>query len=155
METTFYKALHVFAVVIFLGNIVTGLFWMRWAVKTKDVKIMHHAMGGIIVSDRWFTIPGVLSIILFGFLGAIKAGYPIFGTGWILWSIILFSLSGIAFGIFVAPLQKKIHAMTAGNGENFDWNAFGRLYKSWDLWGLFALLTPLGAFVMMVLKVPA
>lgn len=149
------KALHVFSVVIFLGNIITGLFWMRWAVKTKDVKIMHHAMGGIIVSDRWFTIPGVFSIIIFGIWGAIKAGYPIFGTGWILWSIILFSLSGIAFGIFVAPLQKKIHAMTAEQGGNFDWAAFQRVYRAWDLWGLFALITPLGAFVMMVLKVPA
>lgn len=154
MDYTYYKILHILAVVIFLGNIITGLFWMRWAVRTKDLRIMHHAMGGIILSDKWFTIPGVFGIILFGVLGALKAGYPIFGTGWILWSIILFSLSGLSFGIFVAPLQKKIHALTAQDAA-FDWAAFQRLYKAWDIWGAFALLTPLGALVMMVLKWPA
>ena len=154
MEYSYFKILHIFFVVIFLGNIITGLFWMRWAVKTKDIRIMHHAVGGIILSDRWFTIPGVFGIILFGILGAIKGGYPIFGTGWILWSIILFSLSGISFGIFVAPLQKKIHKMTSEGGK-FDEQEFSKMYRMWDFWGLFALLTPLGALVMMVLKVPA
>jgi hypothetical protein len=77
-------------------------------------------------------------------------------TGWILWSIILFSISGIAFGFKVAPLQRKIYKLTLGveNSADFDWMNFRKIYFAWDIWGLIALLTPLAAFVMMTLKIP-
>ena len=62
MGTAYFKLIHVLAVIIFLGNIITGLFWMRIAVKTKDLRIIHHTMNGIIMADRYFTIPGVIVI---------------------------------------------------------------------------------------------
>ena len=107
MDYTYFKLIHLLAVVIFLGNIITGLFWMRLAVKTKDLKIICHTMNGIIVSDRLFTIPGVFVIIAGGIISAMHAKLPLLGTGWIFWSIVMFSISGIAFGVKVAPLQKK------------------------------------------------
>ncbi|MGH2552120.1 MAG: DUF2269 family protein, partial [Chitinophagaceae bacterium] len=96
------KSIHLLAVVAFLGNIVTGLFWMKFARKTNDVKIMHHTAKGLIVSDRIFTIPGVLIITAAGIYSAIYGGLPLLRTGWIFWSIILFSLSGVFFAYKVA-----------------------------------------------------
>ena len=156
MDYSYFKLIHLIAVVIFLGNIITGLFWMRLAVKTKDLKIICHTMNGIIVSDRWFTIPGVFVIIAGGIVSAMYAKLPLLGTGWIFWSIVMFSISGIAFGAKVAPLQKKIFklASTGENPASFNWGAFMKVYRAWDIWGLVALLTPLAAFVMMILKVP-
>lgn len=141
---------------IFLGNIVTGLFWMRIAVKTKDLQIINFTMKGIIQADRYFTIPGVIVITVGGFLAAIYGHYPILRTGWILWSIIMFSISGLAFAFQVAPLQKKIYNLTIEQAQtaDFDWKDFKSVYVKWDIWGLIALLTPLAAFVMMVLKLP-
>ena len=49
MEYLYLKLIHLFAVVMFLGNIITGLFWMHIAVKTKDLKITSHTMKGIIL----------------------------------------------------------------------------------------------------------
>jgi uncharacterized membrane protein len=157
MDYTYFKLIHLIAVVIFLGNIITGLFWMRLAVRTKDLKIISHTMNGIIVSDRWFTIPAVLVILVGGIASAMYANLPLLRTGWIFWSIVMFSISGIAFGIKVAPLQKKIFKLTSAveNPAAFDWQNFMKVYYSWDTWGLVALLTPVAAFVMMVLKVPA
>jgi uncharacterized membrane protein len=153
---TFYKLLHIVAVIMFLGNIVTGLFWMRIAVKTKDLKIISHSINGVIKSDRIFTVPGVLLIIAGGFLGAIYAGYPIIRTGWIFYSLILFSISGISFGIKVAPLQKTIYKMTVNqeNNAGYNWDLFNKKFKEWEAWGLIALITPFIALVMMVLKIP-
>ena len=37
----------------------------------------------------------------------------------------------------------------------FDWDEFYKIYLKWELWGLFALLTPIAALVMMILKIPA
>lgn len=129
---------------------------MRIAVKTKDLKIIHHTMNGIIMADRYFTIPGVIIITVGGFMAAIYGHFPILRTGWILWSIILFSISGLAFAFKVAPLQRKIYKLTlvAKNSADFDWINFRKIYLAWDIWGLIAVLTPLAAFVMMTLKIP-
>lgn len=156
MDYIYFKLIHIAAVIIFLGNIITGLFWMHIAVKTNDLKIIHHTIRGIIKADRYFTIPGVIIITTAGLLAAIYGHFPIIRSGWIFWSIILFSISGITFGIKVAPLQKKIYNLTANTKDSsgFDWEIFNKFYFEWDIWGLIALLTPLVAFVMMTLKIP-
>lgn len=156
MDYTFLKLIHLAAVVIFMGNIITGLFWMHIAVKTSDLKVIAFTMNGIIKADRYFTIPGVIIITTAGIFSAIYGKLPLVQTGWIFWSIVMFSISGLAFGFKVAPLQKKlVQLAVAGNPADFDWESFRKVYRAWDIWGLVALLTPLAAFVMMILKVPA
>ena len=147
------KFAHILAVILFLGNVITGLFWKLHADRTKDPRIIGHTMEGIIRSDRLFTMPGVLFIIASGVAAAIRVGLPLLGTPWIFWSIVLFSLSGLAFWFAVAPLQKKIAAMTVGKtADDFDWKRYRADSLRWELWGAFATLTPLLAAALMVLK---
>ena len=150
----FLKLLHIIAVILFLGNIITGLFWKFHADRTKDPRIIMHAFEGIIRSDRWFTIPGVVIIILAGFAAAIIGRFPILGTGWIFWSIVLFAISGLAFSFKVAPLQVRLVNLARAGMETgqMDWHLYHALSRSWELWGLVALLTPVAAVVLMVLK---
>jgi uncharacterized membrane protein len=108
-------------------------------------------MDGIIRSDRLFTIPGVVVIIASGLAAAIAGGHPILGTPWILWSLVLFAVSGLVFVLRVAPLQVRLRALAQAGGA-FDWDGYRRVARVWDAWGLAALLTPLGALVLMVLK---
>src|SRR4030095_11867942 len=150
------KLIHVLAVIIFVGNITTGLFWMRQANRTRNYSIISFTMKGIITSDKWFTIPGVVIITAAGFSAAIHGGLPLLRTGWIFWSIVLFSLSGLMFSIKVAPLQKKILHLAVNNAANdFGDKVYHSLLRQWETWGLLALITPLAALVMMVLKIPA
>ena len=149
-----FKFFHIAAVILFLGNIITGLFWKAHADRTRDPRVIEHTLVGIIRSDRWFTIPGVVAILIGGFGAAIVAQIPILGTGWILWSIVLFSLSGLAFSLRVAPLQTQLATLARAGVESgqFDWARYHSLSRTWELWGLFALLTPVAAVVLMVLK---
>ena len=149
-----YKLVHIVAVVLFLGNIITGLFWHRHAARSRDPRILAHTMAGIIRSDRIFTVPGVVLIILAGIAAAMKGNFPIWRTDWIRWALILFSVSGIAFMARVAPLQRKLLATAqAGvSGASFDENAYHRLARQWEFWGGIALLAPIVALVLMVLK---
>lgn len=148
------KLLHLAAVIAFLGNITTGLFWHAHAARTRDPRLLAHAVDGIIRSDRLFTIPGVVIIIVGGVATAIVGGYPILGTTWILWSLILFAVSGLVFVIRVAPLQVRLRALAqAGVAQgSFDWAGYQRLAHTWERWGAIALLTPVAALVLMVLK---
>lgn len=156
MDYAYLKLIHLIAVTLFLGNIITGLFWMHIAVKTRDLKIISFTMNGIIKADRIFTIPGVIVITAGGLMAAIYGHFPILRTGWIFWSLIMFTVSGLAFMFKVAPLQKKIYHLGL-NKDSFtepEWIHFNKVYLEWDIWGLIALVTPLAAFVMMTLKIP-
>jgi uncharacterized membrane protein len=150
----FLKLLHVASVVAFLGNITTGLFWHAHAVRTRDPRLLHHAMDGIIRSDRWFTLPGVVLIIVTGVLTAMKGGYPLLGTPWIAWSLLLFTVSGVIYGVRLAPLQVRMRALAREGlvSGTFDHSKYESFTRQWDAWGLASLLTPLGAMVLMVLK---
>jgi uncharacterized membrane protein len=148
------KALHVFAVVLFVGNIVTGIFWKTHAERTRDARLIAHAFEGLTASDRWFTIPAVFLIIASGVLAAIEGRLSLLGTGWILWSIVLFAFSGIVFMAWVAPLQRRIasFARAAERAGQLDWAAYRKLAQRWEVTGALAVLAPLGALALMVMK---
>ena len=151
------KLLHVVAVLVFLGNIFTGIFWKWNADRTRDARIIANALEGIIRSDRLFTVPGVIVVAVSGVATAMRGHYPILHTGWILWALILFIVSGVAFGIRVAPLQRSLLAAArAGVSRPHDdddwWERYDALSRRWDFWGGFALVTPLVAMAIMVLK---
>ena len=146
------KLLHVISVIAFVGNITTGVFWGARAHASRDFRLIASTFEGIIRSDRWFTGPGVMGVLVTGVAAAIVGGLPILGTGWILWGIVLFVVSGAVFGMRVAPLQREIAALAASGEANR--TAYEKLYQGWALWGLVALLAPLGAVVLMVLKPP-
>lgn len=156
MSYSTIKLIHILGVVLFLGNIITGLFWMHIAIKTKELSIIRHTMKVIIFLDKIFTVPGVLIITIAGVYAAIQANFPLLKTGWIFWSIVMFSLSGIIFGLRVGPLQKKIVSFTIEKDQlsDSDWKVLIKLIKQWDFWGILAIITPLIAFVMMVIKRP-
>lgn len=148
------KLVHIVAVIAFLGNITTGLFWHRHAARTRDPRILAHTMDGIIRSDRLFTIPGVVVIIAAGFAAAIYGGYPILRTGWILWTLILFTVSGLIFMIRVAPIQRQLRALAEAGVQSgsFDYARYHALAVRWEIWGGLSLAAPIAGLVLMVLK---
>lgn len=148
------KIVHVAAVVVFLGNLVTGIFWKMHADRTRDPRIVGHTVAGLIGADRWFTIPGVVLILIGGFGAAIVGGFPLLRTPWILAGIILFTISGIAYMARVVPLQRQMLRLARSGEENgsFDWNRYRALSKQWNIWGTVALLTPALAMIAMIAK---
>ena len=148
------KALHIIAVILFLGNTITGAFWKSFGDKTGDPRIMAHTLDGIMRSDRLFTVPGVIMILLFGFGAAGVARYRILSTGWIWMSLILFGISGAAYMRGVVPVQVKLRnlARAGATSGSFDRAEYDRLSKRWEFWGTVAIVTPLAALVLMVTK---
>ena len=148
----FLKSLHVVSVVLFLGNIITGVFWKAHADRIGDLRARAQALDGIIKSDRLFTTPNVFVIVLTGVATAYAAGIPILSTPWILGSIVLFGISGGAFA-FVAPLQKKLLAnVQAGIAGDWDQAGYDKLSRAWTGWGTVATGAPLIAVFLMVMK---
>jgi uncharacterized membrane protein len=147
------KLLHVAAVIVFLGNITTGLFWHAHAARTRDPKLLAHTMAGIIRSDRLFTLPGVVVIVAAGILLAMYGHFPLLRTGWILWTLVLFAISGVVFGVRIAPTQRELRALAErGVQGGFDYARYRALALRWEIWGAVALLTPVAGLALMILK---
>lgn len=148
------KLVHVACVIVFLGNIYTGLFWHAHALRTADPRILAHTMAGILKSDRWFTNPGAAGVAIAGVALAIHAGMPLLGTRWIAATIALFAFSGLVYGFRVSPLQKRLLALATSNaaGAAFDLERYRALTRRWEAWGALALVAPLLGLGLMVLK---
>ncbi len=145
------KLLHIAVVVLFLGNITTGLFWVRHAKRYRTPARIAEAMDGVIRSDRLFTLPCVVLITLAGLAAAWLGGFRILHTGWIVWGLGLFSVSGIAF-LRLAPLQRRIRDYAAR--ADADWETCLHLLRRWDLIGAISLAAAWAALTVMVLKIP-
>ena len=148
-----FKLLHVVAVIVFMGNISLGIFWKDIADRSRDPRIMAHTLRGIILADRFFTIPAIIVIVIGGVATAMAEQIPILATGWILWSIVLFVASGIAFGP-VSRAQRGMEAIAseAVNTGTLDEARYRTFSASWNVWGLIALAAPAIAVALMVLK---
>jgi uncharacterized membrane protein len=148
------KFFHILGVILFLGNITTGVFWKAHADRTRDPRVIAHVLDGIIRSDRLFTIPGVVIILVTGLAAAIIAGIPLLRTAWTAGGIVLFIFAGIAFMARVAPRQRQMLALARSTTDpgTFDWVAYGKLSRSWAIWGAAALFSPLLAAGLMVFK---
>src|SRR5215469_12481018 len=131
------KLVHLAGVVLFLGNITVGVFWKRFADATRNMAVMAQTIDGIIVADRIFTIPGIIILLIGGIGTAVVGGIPILSTGWLLWGIIAFVFSGVAFGPLSRAQRQLSLAAHTGNLEEYE-----RLSKNWDLWGFIALALP-------------
>lgn len=153
MSYLLWKLLHNGGVVLFLGNITTGLFWAEHGRRTRDFRAIALVFDGLIRSDRWFTVPSVVIILLSGIVTAGRAGLPILGTGWLLWSSASFAVSGLLFGMRVVPLQRSILTLVSRpDASAEDWAVFTRLYRRWKLYGALSFAAVLVPFVLMVLK---
>jgi len=146
------KVLHVLAVTLFLGNIIVGILWKVHGDSSRDPKIIAHTLRGIMLADRWFTMPAVAVLLISGFGGQGIGRYPI-TTPWILGGIILAAISGFVFMTQVGPAQRKLLATAqAGISGEMDWAAYARLTRQWNLWGVIATVTPILALILMVWK---
>lgn len=146
------KTIHVLAVVLFLGNITVGAFWKAFADKTGKPPVMAHTIDGIIRADRIFTIPAVIVLVLAGFAAAGMGHYSILGTGWILWGLGLFVISGVAFGP-IARVQRALLAVAQTGLQTAEQQAaYEALSRQWNVYGTIATVAPFAALVIMVLK---
>jgi len=147
------KLVHVLAVIVFLGNIIVGIFWKTIADRTRDPRVIAHTIKGILRADQLFTIPAIIVLLIAAFAMTGIAHLSILGTGWILWSLILFIISGTAFGP-VARAQRRLlgiahAALTSGV---MDWTDYDRVTRVWNIAGMIALIAPLIAVAFMVTK---
>lgn len=155
MSEVEWRLFHVLAVVLFLGNLTTSLFWAAHAGRSRNPSVIAHTFGGIRRADLWFTLPGAIGIVVGGLAAASRFDLPVFGTGWIVWAMGLLGIGLVVIGTVRAGLQRDIQEELAGEeADEVAWSEFELLYRYWWTWTLIAIAAPLLAVLLMVYRPP-
>lgn len=150
-----WRLFHVLAVVLFLGNLATSLFWAAHASRTRNPAVVAHTFAGIRRSDLWFTLPGAVGIVIGGVVAAFRMELSIFGTGWIVWAIGLLGMGLVVLATVRAGLQRDLEELVgSGTGDEVPWKEYELLYRYWWSWTLIAIAGPLGSVLLMAYRPP-
>lgn len=142
--------LHLFGVIIFLGNIITEIRWLYKASKTGSKEIIRFAITEIIKGDKVFTLPCVFLITATG--SFVYSNFSMAENRWLLFALISYILSGIVYTVKVAPLQRKIFKIVSDTSPTLP-NDYKKAYASWNFWGWVALLTSVLALTLTTIRI--
>lgn len=146
------KSLHIFGVILFLGNIIITGFWKVLADLSRDWKIIAFSQRLVTYTDIFFTTVGVLII---AFTGIHMAKYygKFWDIKWIAWGLSLFIASGIIWVTVLIPIQIKLHRLANTFKSNTSIPVRYWIYERiWIIFGTIATVLPLMNLYWMVFK---
>lgn len=147
------KMLHLFGVVVFLGNIIVTAWWKIMADRTRDPRIIAFAQRQVSLTDLVFTAGGVAIVLLTGFGMIGRLGMGALGEPWLRWGLGLFAASGTIWVAILLPLQvaqgRMARAFASGGEIPEHYWRYGRL---WAAFGILATVLPLLNLYWMVFK---
>lgn len=147
------KSLHILGVCLFLGNIIVSAFWKVLADRTGNYFVIRFATRLVNVTDSVFTGVGATLLLVTGHVLAENYG-GILSNDWIVWSYVLFGISGAIWIAVLVPIQFKQAKMLRMSATEEIPNEYYRLARMWSLAGALATLFPLPAVYLMVSRGP-
>lgn len=154
MDNTYLwlKVVHLFGVVIFLGNIIVTGWWKNMADMTKNPQIIAYAQRQVTLTDFIFTGGGVLILLVAG-MANVYIHDMSYSAKWLGHGMAIFLVSGVIWGTILIPVQIKQAKMAktfALSGVIPD--SYWKLCTTWNIFGLLATLIPLANLYFMVFK---
>ena len=148
-----FKVIHVFGVVLFLGNIIVTGVWKILADRTGDPRTIAYAQRLVTLTDWVFTAGGIVLILIGAYGMVLTAGLDPLGPAWLIWGQGLFIASGIIWVAILIPMQIAQAREARGFAEGgVIPESYWRLGRLWAIWGTIATLLPLANLYFMVVK---
>jgi len=141
--------IHIISAIIFVGNIITAAFWKLKAEFSGDETHINKTAKNIMVADYVFTLPSIISLLITGFLLAIKSNYSLDEINWLTISLALFAITGVIWITLLLPLQRK---MIKYSGEEFNKIDYKKVSRTWDVIGTISTIIPILILYLMVAK---
>ena len=148
--------LHIAAAVVFLGNIIVTAAWMLMAERTRSMDVIHFSAKAVIRADFLFTLPGVLLILINGFVMVYVGwgGWEAFSKiTWITVALALFTASGVIWVGVLIPVQDRMARFSdPSDYPDSPPSQFYSAIRNWYIWGGLAIALPLCSLYLMVNK---
>ncbi len=153
MLYAFLKTLHLIGVVMLVGNAVVTLIWKLAADRTRHSSLIAFAQRLVILTDWWFTVGGVILLMLGGYGAAAVAHLDLVRIAWLLWGQVLLVVSGALWaGVLVpAQIQQVRQARAFAEGRPIP-EGYWQAGRRWTIWGILATALLVVAIALMVFK---
>lgn len=148
----FLKSMHLFGVIIFLGNIIVTGVWKLFADYTGDFRIVSFSQRMVTYTDIIFTTSGIIILLIAGLLMAQHYG-NFWQVRWIRWGLLLFIASGIIWVSILIPVQIQLHRL-ANQLKKLGYipDEYWLYERIWFVFGTIAIILPLCNLYWMVFK---
>jgi uncharacterized membrane protein len=146
------KWLHILSSTLLFGTGLGSAFYMYFASRTRDARVVATVVKYVVVADWLFTTPSIVLQPLTGFWLMHLAGFP-FSAPWIYWSIVLYLVAGAAW-LPVVWMQIRMRdqaAQAARSGAPLP-DIYWRYLRAWVALGVVAFLSLVVVFFLMVAK---
>jgi len=151
------KMIHLFGIILFMGNIIITGWWKTLADRTGEPRIIAFAQRQVTLTDFIFTFGGVTILLAaaFGMVYHLDENVMpyIYSERWLNWGYWLFIVSGVIWVTILIPvqyIQAKMAHIFAETGEIPD--RYWTLGKIWLVFGILATIIPLANIYWMVMK---
>jgi uncharacterized membrane protein len=152
MEYLVIKWVHIVSSTFLFGTGLGSAFYMFFASRTRDPRVIAVVARYVVIADWLFTTPTVVLQPASGLALVYKAGFPL-STPWILWSIVLFVVAGAAWlPVVWMQLQMRDMATTAAAGGTSLPERYWRMLRAWIALGVIAFVALVIVFFLMVVK---
>jgi uncharacterized membrane protein len=155
MDTSYLwmKALHLFGVIMFLGNLVISSWWKIMAARTRNPVIITFAQHQATFADRLFAGGGLLLMLIGGPGNVMQHHLDFLHIFWLKWGFWLFVAVGMIWGAILVPLQiaqSRMARQFAAGGKIPA--RYWKLERLWQAFSLLATLLVLMSIYWMVFK---
>lgn len=147
------KTVHLFGVVLLVGNVIVTLVWKLGADRTGEPSVIAFGQRLVTLTDWWFTLGGAALILIGGYGAAWVAGLDPFGVHWLVLGQILFGFSGLLWALILIPAQiRQARQATRFEATGVIPTDYWRDARRWTWWGILAIVPLLGAIWIMIAK---
>jgi uncharacterized membrane protein len=153
MEYLLTKWVHIVSSTVLFGTGLGSAFYMFFASRTRDPRIVATVVRYVVIADWCFTTPTVILQPLSGFYMVHLAGYPL-TSAWLLWSIILFLVAGAAWlpVVWMQVQMRRMAQESVAQGAVLLPDRYWSYLRAWVALGIVAFVALVIVFYLMVLK---
>jgi uncharacterized membrane protein len=146
-ELAVLRALHVLGAVLLLGNVTITGFWATYLYRSRTQVPFRPVARAIMWTDLVFTVLGGTVLTVSGILLALRQGYRVMDTPWLLKGIVALGVSTLLWLGILLPDQIRLERLPPGADDELR-----RLFRRWSVVGWAATLVLFYGLWTMVTK---
>jgi uncharacterized membrane protein len=146
------KWIHILSSTLLFGTGLGSAFYMFFASRTRDPRVIAVVVKYVVIADWIFTTPTVIIQPLSGFYLMYLGGLPLMAS-WIVWSVVLYLLAGACWlPVVWMQIQMRDMADAAVRTGTAIPDRYWRFLNAWVALGVVAFVSLVIVFYLMVRK---
>jgi uncharacterized membrane protein len=128
-EIAVLRVLHIAGAVLLLGNVTVTGVWAAYLFRARSRVPFQPVARAILWTDLIFTVGGGTLLTVSGILLALRRGYAVLGTPWLLRGIAALGTATVLWLVVLLPAQLRMER--AGDDDK----ALRRAFRRWSVVG--------------------